>query len=142
MPHLLDAVEEERIREEQLRNMASGSTFSSVTGSVTASRLQSQSQSSNGDDIYVGNERSSAWGGQSVRSPSPTNTEVSVANTSSTYSGSGTKNTGFANLRAYQPPIQARVQNQLQREERQKQEAQMAGKQDDSDNSDGSDWEL
>ncbi|OCT54217.1 hypothetical protein CLCR_00299 [Cladophialophora carrionii] len=139
LPHLDDALEEERIREEHRRQTAPSSTLSTVSGSASGSGVQSRAQSSNGDGIYLGEDRESAWGGMDVRSQSPTNTEVSGSRSTSSYSGRGSRN-NFAKQGAYNPPIQARVQNQLEREERQRQEAQMASKQDSSDDDD--DWEL
>ncbi|KIW63309.1 hypothetical protein PV04_10165 [Phialophora macrospora] len=140
LPSLDDALEEERIRDEHRQRTAPGSTQSNASGSVIGSGVQSLAQSIDGDGIYLGHERQSAWGGVSVRSQSPTNTDVSAPRSTSSYSGRGSRS-NFAKSGAYNPPIQARVQNQLEREERQRQEAQMASKQD-SDDDDDDEWEL
>jgi hypothetical protein len=132
VPNLTAAVEEERIRDEERRRMDTDSAVNSTTGSYFDSRSQSQVQSTNGDGIYIVSERGSTWGGESVRSPSPTNTEVSISKTVSHYSGSasGTRN-GFAKQPAYRPPIRERIQNQVELENRQRRDAQMATNQDD-----------
>jgi hypothetical protein len=142
VPYLDDALEEERIRDEHRQRTAPGSTQSNASGSVIGSGVQSPAQSTDGDGIYLGHDGQSAWGCVSVRSQSPTNTEASAPRTTSSYSGSGRgSRNNFAKSGAYNPPIQARVQNQLEREERQRQEAQMASKED-SDDDDDDEWEL
>jgi hypothetical protein len=105
---------------------------------MASSRSQSATQSVSDAGVHDADEGDSAWAGGSVRSPSPTNTEVSVQPSASGNSGAGSRN--FARQGAYQPGIQARVQTRIDREGRQQQEAQMASTRDES--SDDEDWEL
>ena len=127
--------------QDEARRGNGSSVISGGTASMAASRIQSQTLSTSVNGIYLPDERGSTWGGESVRSPSPTNTEFSVSHTTSTYSGAGTKNS-WTKQGAYKPSIQARVQTQMQREDRLKEEAQMAGNRDESDDEADSDWEL
>ncbi|KIX97289.1 uncharacterized protein Z520_06741 [Fonsecaea multimorphosa CBS 102226] len=147
VPSLEAALEEERIRDDELRGKhISGSVVSSIAGSVLNSRSQSQGQSASASGIFMPNDRDSAWGNDaaSARPPSPTETEHSSSRsttsyTNSTYANSVSKHS-FAKLPAYNAPINTRVMEQLEREERQKQEAQMGNRHDESD--DGEEWEL
>ncbi|KIW26023.1 uncharacterized protein PV07_09152 [Cladophialophora immunda] len=147
VPSLDAALEEERIRDDEIRGkLMSGSVISSIAGSVLGSQSQSQGQPSSTSGIFMPNDRDSAWGGERVSDhpASPTGTEVSSARSTtshgnSTYARSGSKNS-FANVTAYNAPAKARVMYQLEREERQRQEAQMGNRYDESD--DDGEWEM
>ncbi|EXJ70889.1 uncharacterized protein A1O5_05881 [Cladophialophora psammophila CBS 110553] len=148
VPSLEAALEEERIRDDEIRGKhLSGSVMSSIAGSVISSRSQSQVQSASASGIYIVGDRDSAWGGDegSIRPPSPTETELSSTRSTSSRANSGyaksvSKNS-FAKSPAYVAPAKARVMNQLEREERQRQEVQMGSRHGDSDDDDG-EWEL
>lgn len=114
-----------------------------MNGSVAGSALLSQTQSVNGDGVYMPDDRASAWGefAESVRSPSPTKSTstVSAPRSVSVYS-QASGNSGFHKQGAYRAPAQARVASIMHREEIQRQEAQLGSRRDDSD--DDEEFEL
>ncbi|KAJ9605477.1 hypothetical protein H2200_010134 [Cladophialophora chaetospira] len=130
-------IEEEMIQENRARDAAT-SNATSVVNSFTGSRSHTQPPSATFDGIYM-DERDSAWAGGSVRSPSPTNTEVSVQRSTSSYSGAGPGSNAFARQGAWVAPATARVQTRLAREDRREAEAQGANNREDSDDED---WEM
>ncbi|OAP55915.1 hypothetical protein AYL99_10067 [Fonsecaea erecta] len=147
VPSLEAALEEERIRDDELRGKhSSGSAISGVAGSVLSSQVQSQGHSASASSIFMPRDRESAWGGNaaSERPPSPTNSELSSSRGASSYTNSTCANSvsknSFARAVAYNAPAKERVMYQLEREERQKREVQMANRYDDSDDAD--EWEI
>ncbi|OAL35388.1 hypothetical protein AYO20_05238 [Fonsecaea nubica] len=147
VPSLDAALEEERIRDDEIRSRhMSGSVISGIAGSVAGSQSQPQAQSASASEIFMPDDRDSAWGGSraSDRPTSPTSTEISSSRSATSYTTSVDANSvsknSFAKPPAYYAPAKARVMYQLEREERQKQEAQMGNRYDDSDDDD--EWEM
>lgn len=132
---------EERIRDQN----SHGSTVAGPSGSLPSASISGQGTRNRlGGRLpsYAPSEVSTQDDfGRDVhaRPPSPTATEASADVTVSKYSGTSYRG-NFAKLAAYQAPIHTKVQNQMEREARQKQQ-QMAAKRQESDD-DGSDWEL
>ncbi len=160
VPDLQEAAEEERIREarrsERSTNLPAMSTeasaLASLSGPPSGSELRSQPQSINQNGVLISPDHGSAWGGltRSVRSSSPDNSTVSGGD----YPLSGHSNLGTNSVHSSRPPARGgfhkqgaaktsvlqRVENQLQREERQMQECQGASTHADDD--DDEEWEL
>ncbi|EXJ82613.1 hypothetical protein A1O3_06426 [Capronia epimyces CBS 606.96] len=152
VPNLADAVEEEVIREEYMNRRAESfagmSSIGSALPSVSGSRSHTSSATASGHVHIV--DGNGAWGGSPAiaRSSSPSSNgdlgasaaTRTVSRAGSTYSSSNTRGGGFARQGAYRAPMEARVLNQIHREEMLQQESQASSKREDSD--EDSDFEL
>ncbi|KAK4948550.1 hypothetical protein LTR10_012554 [Elasticomyces elasticus] len=165
VPHLRDANDEERIKEDYSQNrhknpfpgMSSlGSVLPSMNSSIPGSGNGSQAPSRGTGEVLIVQDRTSAWGGSSVvRSSSPTSSTVSAYNPRSTsgqsqYStpltgsmhSTATTRGGFHKQGAYKPSAYDRAMTQIQREDLSKQGAQAARTTDEDDDEDLGAWEL
>ncbi|EXJ90853.1 hypothetical protein A1O1_03958 [Capronia coronata CBS 617.96] len=152
VPNLADAVEEEVIREEYTTRRAEafagmsnmGSTLPSVSGSAS----QAPSTTASGGILLAGSAQ--PWGANPApallsATGSISDTEESVVartapRAASTYSSNNYARGGFARQGAYRAPTEARVLNQIHREEMQQQQFQAGSRREDSD--DESDFEY
>ncbi|KAI1625943.1 Stc1 domain-containing protein [Exophiala viscosa] len=157
VPDLRAANEEERIKEASQNRRANpfpgmsniGSTLPSMNDSLPGSGNRSQAPSGGSGEVMIVQDRTSAWGGESVTTSSivsgyhPRSTSgESQYSTPLTGSTTATTRGGFHKQGAYKASAYDRAMTQLQREDLLRQEAQAARTRDDDDDEDDGEWEL